>query len=342
MRISSALLGALVVLFTFLLARELMPGRLWLAVLAALLVAYQPMYASISGAVNNDVGINAAAAALELLLIRILRREITIPSAALCGALLLALPNIKGTGTSLYAVAAPVLLVVLWRHHARSDVPAWLALVAAAALTAGLSSILVSDLRPASSGGGSAAISSSASAVDQAFHNIPDFLAYLWQVFLPRLPFMTPHFPSAHYPAFVIFVQHGWATFGSYTVSFPRWVEVVILVVMLVAIPAGALGAWRERAWLRAHWLELFVLVAIPVAVIVGFEAAYYTPGIRPNIAEVGRYAFPAIAPLAILVVGVLHAFGRPRMVAAGSCLLVAMIALSYAAQLLTLTSFFA
>jgi hypothetical protein len=292
--------------------------------------------------VNNDVGINAAAAALELLLIRILRRGITIPSGALCGVLLLALPNIKGTGMSLYAVAALVLLVVLWRHHGRSDVPAWLALVAGAGLTAGVSAILVSVLRPATSATGSAPISSSASSVDQAFHHIPDFLAYLWQVFLPRLPFMTPHFPSAHYPAFVIFVEHGWATFGSYTVSFPHWVYVVILVAMLLAIPLGALAAWRERPWLRAHRLELLVLVAMPVAVIVGFEAAYYTPGIRPSIAEVGRYAFPAIGPLAVLLVGVVHAVGRPRMLAAGVCLLVAMISLSYASQLLTLTSFFA
>ncbi len=41
MRLTSALIGALTVLFTFLLARELAPGRPWLAVLAALLVAYR-------------------------------------------------------------------------------------------------------------------------------------------------------------------------------------------------------------------------------------------------------------------------------------------------------------
>jgi hypothetical protein len=59
-------------------------------------------------------------------------------------------------------------------------------------------------------------------------------------------------------------------------------------------------------------------------------------------IGEVGRYVFPAIAPLAVLVVGALHAFGRRRMVAVGAGLLLAMIALSYASQLLTLTAFYA
>jgi hypothetical protein len=59
-------------------------------------------------------------------------------------------------------------------------------------------------------------------------------------------------------------------------------------------------------------------------------------------IGEVGRYAFPAIGPLAVLVVGALHAFGRRHVLGVGVGLLVAMIALSYASQLLTLTSFFA
>jgi hypothetical protein len=59
-------------------------------------------------------------------------------------------------------------------------------------------------------------------------------------------------------------------------------------------------------------------------------------------IAEFGRYAFPAIGPLAILAVGALHAFGRRRMLFAGVGVLVCVIALSYASQLLTLTAFYA
>jgi hypothetical protein len=108
---------------------------------------------------------------------------------------------------------------------------------------------------------------------------------------------------------------------------------------VLIAAPWAAR---REWPWLRAHWAEALAVVLMPVAVIVGFVAAYYTPGMRPAIAEFGRYAFPAIGPIALLVVGALHAFGRRRMLAAAVALLVAMIALSYAAQLLTLTGFYA
>lgn len=346
MRFASALLGALVVLFAFLLVCELAPGRPWLAVLAALLVVYEPMYGFMSGVVNNDVGVNAGAAALELLLIRLLRRGITVPWGALTGAVLIALPSIKGTGLSLYPVAALVFAVALWRNHRRRDLPAWGSLALSALLVGELiARVLDPALAPSSSATGAgvpAAIGSNASAVDEALHNIPDFLSYLWQVFLPRLPFMTPHFPSGTYPAVVIFVERGWGAFGWYDVLFPHWVYVVILVAMLLAIPLGVWAARREWGWLRRNWVEALVVVLMPVAVIVGFEAAYYTPGSRPVLAEFGRYAFPAIAPVAALVVGALHAFGRRRMLPIGTGLLVAMIALSYAAQLLTLASFYA
>jgi hypothetical protein len=347
MRISSALIGALVVLFTFLLARELAPGRPWLAVLAALLIAYEPMYGFMSGIVNNDVGVNAAAAALELLLIRMLRRGITVPWGLLTGALLIALPIVKGTGLSLYPVAGLVFVATLWRHHSRRDLLAWAALALGAILMVELSAHVLSGLQPAAAATGSAAISSNASAASEALHHIPSFLEYLWQAVLPRLPFMPRYFPSppgfvlTTDPGFVIFVERGWAAFGWYDVFFPRWVYIAIFLAMVFTVPIAGWAARREWSWLRRHWLEALALILMPLAVVAGFEAAYYTTSPRPLIAEFGRYAFPAIGPLALLFVGALHAFGRRRMLPVGVVLLVAMLALSYASQLLTLTAFY-
>jgi hypothetical protein len=350
MRFTSALLGALVVLFTFLLARELAPGRPWLAVLAALLVAFEPMYGFISGIVNNDVGVNACAAALELLLIRMLRRGLTIPWGALTGAVLIALPIVKGTGLSLYPVAGLVFLATLWRHRSRADLYGWVALALGAILVAELSAHVLGGLQPVASSTGSAAISSNASAVSNALHHIPTFLSYLWQALLPRLPFMTNYFPPPAHPGFVffndpgftIFVERGWAAFGWYVVFFPMWVYIVIFLSMALALPLSAWAARREWSWLRRNGFEALAVIAMPAAVIAGFEAAYFTSTPHAVIAEFGRYAFPAIGPLALLVVGALHAFGRRRMVIPAVGLLVAMVGLSYASQLLTLTSFYA
>jgi hypothetical protein len=346
MRICSALLGALVVLFTYLLARELAPRRPWVGVLAALLVAYEPMYGFISGIVNNDVGVNATAAALELLLIRLLRRGITVPWGALTGIVLVLLPNVKGTGLSLYPVAGLAFLVGLWRYRRRSDLLGWAALAIAAVLAAELATHVLNPAFAASSaagaGGGPSAIGSNANAVSEALHHLPDYLSYLWQVFLPRLPFMQAHFSSSVYPGFVIFIERGWGAFGWYDVFFPSWVYAVILAVSLLVLLLSPLALRREWRWLSAHAPEALAVILMPVAVIAGFVAAYYTPGARPVIGEFGRYAFPAIGPIALLVVGALHAFGRRRMLEAGVALLVATIALSYASQLLTLSAFYA
>jgi Predicted membrane protein (DUF2142) len=343
MRITSALIGALVALFAYLLARELAPGRAWLGVLAALLVAYEPMYGFISGIVNNDVGVNACAAALELLLIRLLRRGITIPWGALTGVVLVALPNIKGTGLSLYPVAALVFAFALWRYHSRRDLYGWAALALTALVVDELAVHLLGGLRPTEAGAGSAsAIGSNAGAASEALHNIPGYLSYLWQAMLPRLPFMAPHFPAGVQPGFVIFIERGWAAFGWYDVFFPHWVYLAILGAVLAVVPLSAWALGREWKWVRAHWMETLAVLIMPVAVIAGFEAAYYTPGVRPQIAEFGRYAFPAIAPLALIAVGALHAFGRRRMLWVGVWALVAMMFLSYASQLLTLTAFYA
>jgi Predicted membrane protein (DUF2142) len=344
MRLTSALIGALTVLFAFLLARELAPGRPWLAVLAALLVAYEPMYGFISGAVNNDVGVNAGAAALELLMILMLRRGVTLCTGLLTGALLAALPMVKGTIYSLYPVVGIALLATVWRHHRRAQVAGWAGLafagVAVRELLAHVEAVAHSS-GPAVTGAPAEAGSATGSVSEALAHPL-GYLGYLWQVFLPRLPFMAQHFEAVGWPAYVIFVERGWGAFGWYDVFFPPWVYVVIVGAMLMVPLLAAVAARREWAYLGANLPEAAILLLMPIAVVAGFEAAFYTIGARNFIPEFGRYAFPAIAPLAVLVVASLHAFGRRWALFAGVGLLVAMLALSYASQLLTLTGFYA
>ncbi|HEY4428057.1 MAG TPA: DUF2142 domain-containing protein [Solirubrobacteraceae bacterium] len=341
MRLTSALIGALTVVFAFLLARELAPGRPWLAVLAGLLVAYEPMYGFISGSVNNDVGVNAAAAGFELLLILIVRRGITLRLGALAGLLLIALPIIKGTAYSLYPVAAVALVATLWRHHRRADL-AGLGVLAATALALREISVHLAGVFRNSAGAPTAQTSSPSGALHEVIAHPLGYLGYLWEVFLPRLSFMAPHFEQPGIPAVTIFVKRGWAAFGWYDVLFPPWVYSVILAVMLLTLVLGLIALRTEWSFVRRNWIEVGLVALMPIAVVAGFEAAFYTTGARAVIAEFGRYAFPAIAPLAVLVVGALHAFGRRRMLCAGVGLLVIMLGFSYASQLLTMTTFYA
>src|SRR5437588_345312 len=77
----------------------------------------------------------------------------------LTGAVLVALPIVKGTGLSLYPVAGLVFIASLWRRHSRSDLLGWLGVALGAVLVAEFSSLVLSSLQPASSATGSGAIS---------------------------------------------------------------------------------------------------------------------------------------------------------------------------------------
>jgi len=282
MRLTSALIGALVVVCTFLLVRELVRGRQWPPVLAALLVAFQPMFAFLSGAVNNDVGVDAGAAALELMMIRLLRRGLTLRDGVITAALAVLLPEVKGTVLSLYPLLAAVLVVALWRERSRWAPRSW-AVTGGVGIAVWLASrAIFSVWKPKEASGGGTTISASTEAVSSALQRPADYLAYLWQVFLPRLSFMTRHFHTEYIPAYIIFDQRGWAAFGWYTVIFPEVVYEVLLWVMVAFIPLALLAAARERRWLSANRLSAAALILMPILVVAGFEAAFYVPGIRP------------------------------------------------------------
>jgi 4-amino-4-deoxy-L-arabinose transferase-like glycosyltransferase len=69
-RLVSALLAALAAALALLTVREIASRHESLAVAAGLLVAFQPEFGFMGGVVNNDSGVNAAAALLLFLLVR--------------------------------------------------------------------------------------------------------------------------------------------------------------------------------------------------------------------------------------------------------------------------------
>jgi len=305
------------------------------------------MYGFISVAINNDVGVNAGAAALELVMILIVRRGFTIPLALLMGVLLIVLPIVKSTVYSVYPVVAVAALLAVWRHHRRREAVG-IGVVALAALASRVTAHSLSRVfRPTTAVGAVAAAGATggtlaSGAITKVLDYPLAYLVYLWEVFLPRLPFMSPHFPTAKPPGFKIYVERGWGAFGWYDIFFSHWVYIAIFAVMVLCVPLAIVAARREWVYVRRNLPEAVVLVLIPMAVVAGVEAAYFTIVPLPEIGEFGRYAFPAIMPLAVLVVASLHAFGRRWALIGGSVLLVGMLALSYAGQLVTLTGFYA
>jgi hypothetical protein len=342
MRLLTALLAGVTAVCAFLTVRELAPSRQWLAVAAGLLVAFHPMASFMSGVVNNDAGVNAAAALLVFLLVRGLRRGLSLPLGLALGATLALLPTMKGTGTALYPAAAMGILGMVWRRHARADLIAYGALGGAAAAALVMRRVVTDALEAPSVAAGQTAGGASVGGTVSRILDAPEtYLSYTWQMFLPRLPFMTD-LHLQRWPAFDVFVEGGWAAFGWLVVRFPMWVYVVVVTISLVMAGLCVAAVLRHRPAARRRGWELAVLVTALAGVVAGVEGAYFTGVARAVPAEQGRYVFTALVPLAAIAVGGALAF-RDRVatvVVAG--LAAAVIGMGYASQLLTLSRFFA
>lgn len=341
MRLVSALLAAVTAACAFLTVLELVPRQQWVAAVAGLLVAFQPQFSFISGTVNNDNGVNAAAALLIFLLIRGLRRGPTARLGAAIGAALVAVHVTKGTGAALYPAALVGITGMTWRYGLRAHISAYGALVAVAGGLQGVWGLMASSIgsRPFTTPGGSAG-PGLAGVVERAIEHPQAFASYVWQFFLPRLPFMTDFFAYA-WPAYDVYLVGGWAAFGWLSVRFPDWVYVVILIVsVIVAVACTAVVVGNRVAAAARNW-ELAVLLVALASVLVGVNAGIFEPNFRWAPGEQGRYIFTAMVPLAAIAAGATMALGRVRGPAVGAVLAAAVMGLGGASQMLMMTWLF-
>lgn len=347
MRLVSAFLAAVTVACAYLLVRELLPKQEQYAVAATALVAFQPMFTFMGGAVNNDNGVNALCAAALLLAVRALRRGLTPTLAVGLGFVLALAPVAKGTGLAIYPAALVALAGTAWRWRRSPALRSWPILAGAFAATTLAWSAVSGLIDRVQQTGGTPSIAAvtSSDVASGALHTVLDspglFLSYSWQVFLPRLPFMTD-LAVQQWPAFDIYIVRGFAAFGWYSVMFPRWIYVLVVAVVLAISALGVWALWRRRAALRrGWWLEVAVLLAAVVGVLAAVEAAFAAVATRPVVAEQGRYAFTAITAFAALAVGA--GLGLPSRRRDGylTVIVVLMIGFAVASQWLAFATFY-
>jgi hypothetical protein len=339
MRVTSAMLAGLAAMFATLVILELLPGRRALAVTGGLMVAFQPMFSFVGGAVNNDNGVNCLAIATLYLAVRALRRGLTPGVAALLGLALALTPLMKGTGYAIYPAAGLALLGALLRRHSRTHIFGALVVVAAfAAAYVGWDLIRESFGRTqfTTPGGGTPGVSFGALDHPRAY------LVWVWQVLFPvKLPFMRD-FTLVKWPFYNIYVERGFGSYGWYAIQFPAWVYLVVVGVMAGVGALGIAALWRLREAVRGRLWELAVLGAVPVCVFLGVEAAYFTLVIPiDGTPEQGRYIFTAIGALAAIVVLATLGAGRRLAVPIATGLVSGLMVLTFAGQLLTLSAFY-
>lgn len=296
------LLGS--VIAAWLLAGELFGRRRLLQTAVAGFTGLTPMMLFVSSSVTPDAALFATWGFVLWLGTVVLRRGLTAQRAlALCLALGLAIV-VKATS---YALVPPVVLVLLAGVlRARgTDLASRRALLRVAGasvlgllVTAGAWIVVSRSLGVAALAQGADVANSSGGAPLRAFPS------YVWQFYLPRLPFMDPA-PGIHdWPFWEFFVTGTWGAFGWLEVRFPNGVYVVLTALMAVLAVLASRGAWRERR--RIDWLVPGFFAIVGVLLLGALHWTEFHKGGTGFIQ--GRYLLP-LAPVvgAILVRGLLE-----------------------------------
>jgi hypothetical protein len=334
MRIWSVLLLLVSVVATWLLIAELLGPRPLLQLAGATVVGLQPMAMFLSASVTPDGLLNAASALVLWLGVSVLRRGLTLPrGAALCGALAAAILA-KATAyalvpATLFALGLGVARLPTTRQRVAALVPA-LALGGPVGLW-----LLLTRLagRPAVNQIGSGS---------GTHRDIPGLVSYVWQYYLPHLPFQRP-LPSvfAPIPAWEIWLKGGWARFGWLEVTFPGVVYAALLAVTVVIVAAG--GVALARSGVRRHWAVVAFFGVAAIGLFGGLHLTEYRAFRNQGLViNQGRYLLPLLPALGAAAAAALTILRPTRRAMAAGALVAGMFVLQLGSLALIAGRFYA
>jgi Predicted membrane protein (DUF2142) len=351
MRLLSALLAAVTVLFIFLFLRELVPGSPWAWTVGALAVTFQPMFGFMSGGVNSDSLLFAASAGVFWALAASFRRGLTVERGVWIGALAAAGLVGKINMLGLLPGIAIGLFVLVARSSPATRRQAIRGAIVATGIVAGVAVVymalnsLVWD-RGLFFGGGGHPLGSAIGAagrVDLAHtpdRTIGDALSYGWQFYLPRLPFMQSFF--FEYP-----LRHVWfdgfiGSFGWLDYRLPTGIySIALAIATVIAVLAGR-ELYTRRAVLRTRIGELATYAAMTVGLLILVNGNGFAVRADSSIGfEQARYLFPLLALYAAILALAARGVGRRYGPAAGVLIVTLAIVHTALAMVVTLTRYY-
>jgi hypothetical protein len=340
MRVLSVLMGAITVLLIFFFLRELLPRRPYVWSAGALIVTFQPLFAFMSGGVNNDNLVYLCAAGLMWGIARAFRRGLTPANGLLIGGFLGAGLITKFTMLGFIPAAALALALLLWRARANlAQVWRGGALALAGAAAPVIVYLLLNHFvwhRGAVPGG----VGSVASTVGRKF-NFREELSHVWQLFLPHL-WMHPQFPSL--PLWDTWWFKGFVgKFGWLDYTFTWWVYRLALVLLLI-VGVLALGELvRRRRALRGRVDELSVYGAMVLGlwVEIGVQSYRYFIANYGARFEQARYLLPLLGLYAAIMALAMRFAGRRYGPVLAAALVVIAIGHNLFAQVFTIARYY-
>jgi 4-amino-4-deoxy-L-arabinose transferase-like glycosyltransferase len=343
MRAFSALLAALTVGFVYLFLRELLPGARYAWTIGALAVAFQPVFAFIGGGVSYDNLLWAASAALMWLVAHAFRHGLTWKVGAGIGAALVVGALTKGTmyGFIPGVLVALAVLVYRARDAARRRALAGAAVAIACfavpfALWLGASRVLLNR----------SITTATSTALAHVHASVGGQIDWIWQFYLPRLPFMqhdwfTPA-SGVTYPLWQSYIQAFVGRFGWFQYGFPMFANWLGLAVYLVIGALAVAGLVRVRSLLLRRWPEVATFIVMAAGVMLLVNVAGYRYYIQNHQQfEQARYLFPLLPLYGAIVALAVRGAGRRWGPAVGAVLVVAALGQDVFAQFLTIGRYY-
>jgi Predicted membrane protein (DUF2142) len=341
MRLLSALMAAISALFVYLFLREALPGVPWAWTVGALGVALFPLLGFMSGAVNPDALLCAVSAAMFYLLARAFRHGLT-PRLAIAIGAVTAIGFLTKLNFLALAPGIALALILLTRRAARTTGrrSAYRSLAIAAAIAA--SPIYVYVVVNLLSHHATLGVASSGIHLTAKHGSPGDELVYIWQLYLPRLPGMATDFPGI-FPLRQLWFERSVGLYGWLDTAFPDWVYNVALIpaALIAALCARALVLDRAALRRRLPELAVYALIAAGVLALIGADAYLEFPGRSGSYSE-PRYLLPLAALFGALMALAARGAGRRLGPAAGTLIVLAILAHDVFSQLLTVARYYA
>jgi hypothetical protein len=348
MRLFSALLAACTVLLCFLFLRELIPSTPWAWTVGALAVAFQPMFAFTASGVTSDCFLYTASAGVFYTLALAFRRGLTpriglgIGAFAVMG--ILAKLNMVGLAPGI--IVGLIALVLRAPRDRRGEaVDGAIAAAAVVLVPLGLYMLLNSTVWDRGLYFGRSGVPNPVGitlpgGTETTNATLSGGFDYMWQFYLPRLPWMDPIFPA--YQLRQIWFNGFIGQFGWLEYSFPHWVYDFALAVAAGLVALVGRELVRVKALLRSRLGELITYLTIMVGLLVLVGGVSYIAQVGGALGyEQPRYLFPLLALYGALIALAARGAGRRYGPAVGVFLVCLAVAHSAAAMLLTLTRFY-
>jgi hypothetical protein len=180
------------------------------------------------------------------------------------------------------------------------------------------------------------------SATSTARFNLREFLSYVWQFYLPRLPFQTDYPSVAHtIPVYDIWLKGTWAAFGWTEVVFRNRVYLVLAALTVIVVVAAGVELWRSRR--SADLMIGAFLLVVAVSLISGLHWSEYSQleSGASNFNQ-GRYLLPLVGVAGLVLAQALRLLAPARRVLGVAAVLGGLLVLQAFSLGLVLERFYA